>query len=69
MTERPQLGSPGSFTDLAFDAGVIWSQAQLVQWLFDKSVVRDSMLGKDWLVIYTQDGPIDIRREVLERTK
>lgn len=40
--------------------------SDLIQGLKRLKVVRDSMLGDDWLVIYTEDGPKDITVDRLE---
>lgn len=34
---------------------------RLIQRLKDKGALRDSMLGNEWAVLYTEAGPIDIR--------
>jgi hypothetical protein len=31
--ERPNFGAPGSFTNIAFDAGVLWERRRIVQLL------------------------------------
>ena len=46
---------------------------EIVSWLFQIEAVRDSMLGPEWLVIYTINGALDIRKsdiyKALERKK
>lgn len=34
---------------------------RLIEQLKQKGALRDSMLGEDWAVLYTEAGPIDIR--------
>jgi hypothetical protein len=39
---------------------------RLLKLLKDLGVLRDSMLGDDWQVIYTEKGAMDITRDRLE---
>lgn len=58
-------GEPASFTSIAFETGRIMAREEVITGLKKLRVLRDSMLGDRWLVIYTEDGPIDITREQL----
>lgn len=71
MSERPQMGEPGSFTDLAFDAGVIWAEERFIRVLRDNKALRDSMFtdNTDLVVLYTEDGPIDFKLSKLRSAK
>ena len=40
-------------------------QERLIAALIKLSVIRESMLGDAWYVIYTEDGPKDITRKSL----
>lgn len=64
---KPEFGEPASFANIAFDAGVIWANKNLIEWLKEKQIMRDSMLGSEWVVIYTEEGPMDLKREDLLR--
>ena len=33
----------------------------MIKWLHEKQVIRASMLGPDWVVLYTENGAIDVR--------
>jgi hypothetical protein len=58
--------SSNDLCDTCFDAwtkGVEHERARLTKILWDKEVIRDSMLGKDLLVIYSINGALDIARK------
>jgi hypothetical protein len=59
-------GEPGSLTSTAFNTGVIVERQRLIKLLTKYGVMRASMLGDDWLVIYTEKGAMDITRDRLE---
>jgi len=59
-------GEPGSLTSTAFNTGVIVERQRLIKLLTKYGVMRHSMLGDDWLVIYTENGAMDISRDRLE---
>jgi len=59
-------GEPGSLTSTAFNTGVIVERHRLIKLLTKYGVMRASMLGDDWLVIYTENGAMDITRDRLE---
>jgi hypothetical protein len=61
-------GEPGSLTSTAFNTGVIVERQRLIKLLTKYGVMRASMLGDDWLVIYTENGAMDITRDRLEGT-
>lgn len=54
-------------------AGVEWGthveRKRIFEILFKMGVIRDNMIGQEWLVIYTQDGPLDIKRDFLNETE
>jgi hypothetical protein len=54
-------------------AGVEWGthleRRRIFDLLFKLGVIRDNMVGHEWLVIYTQDGPLDINRDFLNETE
>lgn len=58
---KPEFGERGSFTDLAFDSGAIWATERLLRLFRDYGVIRDSMIGPDWIVVYSEDGPLDFK--------
>jgi hypothetical protein len=33
----------------------------MIKWLHEKQGIRASMLGPDWVVLYTENGAIDVR--------
>lgn len=48
--------------------GIQSEQKRIYELLFEMGVIRDSMVGQEWLVIYTQDGALDIKRNFLIET-
>ena len=44
-----------------YDFGVVDERERIIARLRDMGVLRDSMVAEGWLVIYTDDGPMDIR--------
>lgn len=59
-------GEPNSLTSIAFNTGVIAERARLMKLLKQYGVIRDSILGDNWQVIYTEQGAMDITRDRLE---
>ena len=53
-----------SFYELGKEAGIKKERERLLAWLREKQVIRDSILGSG-LVIYTEDGPIDLNEAEL----
>ena len=60
------MNEPGSLTSIAFNTGVIAERNRLIKLLTKYGVIRHSILGDDWLVIYTEQGAMDITRDRLE---
>lgn len=57
-------------SDKTYQQGVEDEQDRFIQLLIDFEVIRDSMLGIDWQVVYTENGPKDISwAELLGQTK
>lgn len=56
------------FKDGVLD-GMHIENERLMKVLTEKEVFRDSMLGPDWVVIYTINGPIDLPRAALTDRK
>jgi hypothetical protein len=48
------------------EAAVVAERQRMLQLLKQLGVLRDSMLGDDWQVIYTEKGAMDITRDRLE---
>jgi hypothetical protein len=48
---------------------VIAEQDRLIDQLIKLRVLRESILGDAWYVIYTEDGPKDITRKSLLKAK
>ena len=59
-------GEPGSLTSTAFNTGVIVERQRIIKLLTKYGLIRNSILGDDWLVIYTEQGAMDITRDRLE---
>lgn len=57
-----------SFYELGKEAGIKKERERLLAWLRENRVIRDSILGNG-LVIYTEDGPIDLNQLELEGEK
>lgn len=49
-----------------FNQGLAFERARTLKMLKDLGVIRDSMMGQDWYVIYTEDGAMDITRSRFE---
>lgn len=49
-----------------FNEGLAFERARTLKMLKDLGVIRDSMLGPDWYVIYTEHGALDITRSRFE---
>jgi hypothetical protein len=60
------MNEPSSLSSIAFNTGVIAERSRLVKQLFELGVLRHSMLGDNWYVIYTEQGPMDITKSILE---
>jgi len=60
------MNEPGSLTSIAFNTGVIAERNRLMKLLKQYGVIRDSILGDDWQVIYTEQGAMDITKDRLE---
>jgi hypothetical protein len=61
-----EIREPNSLTSIAFNTGVISERQRLIKLLTKYGVIRASMLGDDWLVIYTETGAMDITRDRFE---
>jgi hypothetical protein len=59
-------GEPNSLTSIAFHTGEIMERQRLLKLLKELGVIRDSMLGDEWKVIYTEHGAKDITLDKLE---
>ena len=53
----------------AFEAGQMVERARVYKLLKNLKVIRDSMLGDNWKVIYTEQGAMDITLDRLEGTE
>lgn len=51
------------------EAAVLAERERLIALLKQLGVLRDSMLGDDWKVIYTETGAMDITLDRLEGNK
>lgn len=49
----------------ATEVGHLQERSRFIGILHDLGVIRNSMLGKEWAVIYTEDGPKDIKLDSL----
>lgn len=67
MTEREYQYETGRLAGVEW--GVHQERARIFDLLFKLGVIRDNMVGDKWLVIYTQDGPLDINRNFLTESK
>ena len=45
--------------------GRVEEDRRISEFLIEKRAIRSSMLGQGWLVLYTEDGPIDVKIETL----
>jgi hypothetical protein len=50
------------------EMAVTAERQRLYKLLKELGVLRDSMLGDDWKVIYSENGPIDIHLDRLDGT-
>lgn len=47
-----------------FERGIEFERARILQYLFDKRIVRQGMFSPQFLVAYTEEDPIDIRPDL-----
>lgn len=60
------MTQPSSLSSIAFNTGVIAERSRLIKQLIELGVIRHSMLGDNWYVIYTDKGAMDITKSRLE---
>ena len=60
------MNEPSSLFSIAFNTGVIAERSRLFKQLIELGVLRHSMLGDNWYVIYTEQGAMDITKDRLE---
>lgn len=66
LDELSHPNIPGAQVRLnLLEIGAKWQQAEILKTLIELGVIRESMFGDDWWVIYTENGPIDIKLKTL----